>query len=99
MPCGRARRNQFSSQADYESHHTRMMRTILGPDWQDKPLQQLIAEHPELQRPTLLQLLTLCGERQELELEAVWQAAPTDESEPPTQQVNAPLAIESGGGY
>lgn len=57
MPCGRYRRSQLTSQSEYEAHRTRMMKIILGDDWEDKSVSQLIMEHPELRRMTLAGLL------------------------------------------
>lgn len=57
MPCGRYRRDQFSSQSEYEAHRTKLMKLILGEGWEDKPLAELVAEHPELQRMSLPELL------------------------------------------
>lgn len=57
MPCGRTERSQFASEAEYEAHRTQMMKLILGEGWTDQPLSKLVAEHPELQRLTLQELI------------------------------------------
>lgn len=39
------------------------MELILGADWQDKPLTQLVAEHPELRQRSLQELIAEEGTR------------------------------------
>jgi hypothetical protein len=74
MPCGRTRRGQFATQIDYEQHRLAMMKLILGDDWEDKPLHELIAEHPELRRSTLHELIAEQEQRDDRPCPAVWQA-------------------------
>lgn len=101
MPCGKYRRDQFGSQADYAAHRERMMKLILGDDWEDKPLAQLVAEHPELRSTSLADLLHQAHhlEHPELPPAKPWiaEVIATSSSTPETHQhPHTPLAIEGG---
>jgi hypothetical protein len=100
MPCGRTRPEQFASQREYEEHRLQTMRLILGPDWEDKPLAHLVAEHPELQQRSLHELI---AEHEHVPTHAeptIWRAEvihPGGQStEPDTAPTDAPQAIEDG---
>lgn len=106
MPCGRVSRSQFTSQAEYEAHRTQMMKLILGDDWTDQPLSQLVEAHPELRRLTLQELIALHegGQEDSHELPgaASWRVEvmqPQDE-QPTSRQspADVPQAIERGEG-
>jgi hypothetical protein len=105
MPCGKTRPDQFNSLSEYESHRIKMMKIILGDDWEEKSLAQLVAENPELQQFTLQEMLHRAHHRlHELPppqpakptiAEVIVQHIPTHDTRQPT---GTPLAIEGSSG-
>lgn|SRR5487761_1216227 len=94
MPCGKYRRDQFASQADYEAHRAKMLKLILGDGWQDKSLSQLVYEHPELQRLSLPALIHQADHLERQQAVGPWTAEViTDPHELAHDEV---LAIEGG---
>src|SRR5438876_412893 len=78
MPCGRYGRSRgarpFQTVEEYERHRKLTMRMILGPDWEDGPLAELVARYPQLQRHQLwrhlIEVHTIGGEWTPFELMA-----------------------------
>jgi len=102
MPCGRTRRDQFAKQTEYEQHRIATMKLILGENWQDKPLTQLVAEHPELRQRSLQQLIAEQEHVHEEPESPVWRAevirTGTSPAAPDDAPVDEPRAIEDGAG-
>lgn len=105
MPCGRTSRGQFASQAEYEAHRIQMMKLILGDDWEDQPLSQLVEAHPELHELSLHELIARHEDDHEHthdEPEPLGDNSitPTDSEESSPQQpwADAPQAIEGWSG-
>ncbi len=106
MPCGKYRRDQFASQSEYESHREKLMRIILGPDWRDQSVSELIASHPELRQISLQELLHQAHHMQQDRPALPWTAEviQQDQGQPDTQSnvvkhqprpTDEPLAIEA----
>lgn len=71
---------------------TKIMKILLGHDWQDKPLIELIKEHPDLYRwPTLIELLTSHGALGGLPVDELIKHA----DQPRRRSAAQPLAIEA----
>jgi hypothetical protein len=78
------------------------MKLILGENWQDKPLTQLVADHPELRQRSLQQLIAEQEHVHEEPDTLVWRAeviqSDTSPTAPNDAPANEPQAIEDGAG-
>lgn len=73
------------------------MKLILGDDWEDQPLSKLVAEHPELRRLTVQDLIALHEGDHEHAHEPS-QAAAAEPAAADSPMVDGLRAIEDGKG-